>query len=381
MSTLRLRSAIISVLTPILLVTGLVASGVATAAPTVTTPAPFTPAELVGPYASDVPPSGTYIPVLDGFAGLRRDRPDIIASNLQMVKGINNSATRAQQADAISINYDDRLVSLSDALGDRLGTVFRQLLAAGKLPKVDALAGGDTARAGLPLGTTLLEKEYYDNPRPFVVAPNSIKKYNKPGGDLYADLVNNGSYPSGHTSMAYWKGALLAYWLPELGPQIIARAGEIGRSRMVLGVHYPLDVMSGRIMGTDIAAARLADPRFARLVDQAGAQLRAQLGRSIGMPLNDFIARDNPYLTTQQAVTEHRGMMTYGFPVVSPGQRNAIPASAAALLRSRFPGLTDAQRLDILRRTAIRSGYPLDQSGPNGGWLRIDLAAAYAVSP
>ncbi|NED62891.1 phosphoesterase, partial [Streptomyces sp. SID10244] len=66
---------------------------------------------------------------------------------------------------------------------------------------------------------------------------------------------------------------------------------------------------------------------------------------------------------------------------VSPGQRNAIPASAAALLRSRFPRLTDAQRLDILRRTAIRSGYPLDQSGRNGGWLRIDLAAAYAVSP
>ncbi|NED68197.1 phosphoesterase, partial [Streptomyces sp. SID10244] len=80
-----MRSAVISVLAPILLVTGFVASGVATAAPTVATPAPFTPAEAVGPYASDVPSSGTYIPVLDGFAGLRRDRPDIIASNLQKV--------------------------------------------------------------------------------------------------------------------------------------------------------------------------------------------------------------------------------------------------------------------------------------------------------
>nr|WP_202422772.1 phosphatase PAP2 family protein [Gordonia sp. SID5947] len=378
---MRLRSAIISVLTPILLVTGVVASGTATAAPTVTRPAPFTPAQIVGPYASDLPPSGTYIPVLDGFAGLRRDRPDIIASNLQKVKRINNSATRAQQTDAIAINHDDRLVSLSEALGDRLGTAFRQLLAAGAVPKVDALAGGDTARGGLPLGTTLLEKEYYGNPRPFVVAPTSITKYDKPGGNLYAELANNGSYPSGHASMAYWKGALLAYWLPELGPQIIARAGEIGRSRIVLGVHYPLDVMGGRIMGTDIAAARLADPRFAQLVDQAGTQLRTQLERSIGMPLKDFIARDTPYLTTQQAVTEHRATMTYGFPVVSSGLRNAIPASAAALLRSRFPRLTDAQRLDILRRTAIKAGYPLDQAGPNGGWLRIDLAAAYAVAP
>ena len=73
--------------------------------------------------------------------------------------------------------------------------------------------------------------------------------------------------------------------------------------------------------------------------------------------------------------------MTFGFGRIAPGQRNAIPASAAALLRTRFPGLSDAQRLAILTRTAIGSGYPLDQDGADGGWLRIDLAAAYAATP
>lgn len=47
------------------------------------------------------------------------------------------------------------------------------------------------------------------------------------------------------------------------------------------------------------------------------------------------------------------------------------------LLRAVAPDLTDRQRLDVLRRTAIPAGYPLDQAGPDGGWLRIDLVAAY----
>ncbi|MCH5643443.1 phosphatase PAP2 family protein [Gordonia sp. ABSL49_1] len=374
----RIRSVVVSILAVIALAVPAVGSAVA--AP-VAAPSRFSTAQLLGPYPSDIPPGGTYIPVLDGFSYLRAHRPDIIAQNLRIVQRTNNSATAAQQADAIAINYDDRLESLSVALGAKLGATFRKLIAGGQLPKVAALVKGDTARVGVPLGTTLLEKEYFDNPRPFVVAPSSIRRYDRPGGHLYAELRNNGSYPSGHTSMGYWKGALLAYWLPELGPQIIARAGEIGRSRMVLGVHYPLDVMGGRIMATDIVAARLTDPGFASLIRQAGTQLRGALERAVGMPLSRFIATDRPYLSTNAAVTEHRGMMTFGFGRIAPGQRNAIPASAAALLRTRFPGLSDAQRLAILTRTAIGSGYPLDQAGADGGWLRIDLAAAFAATP
>lgn len=374
----RVRLLIVSLLAVVAVVAPL--GGTATAAP-VAAPSRFSTAELVGPYPSDIPPGGTYIPLLDGFADLRAHRPDIIAQNLRIVQRTNNSATPALRADAIDINYDDRLESLSMALGARLGATFRRLLAGGQLPKVAALLKGETGRVSLPLGTTLLEKEYFNNPRPFVVAPNSIRRYDRPGGRLYDQLRNNGSYPSGHSAQGYWKGALLAYWLPELGPQLIARAGEIGRSRMVLGVHYPLDVMSGRLMAMNMVAARLTDPGFARLIGQAGAQLRSQLERAVGMPLARFIAGDRAYLSRSEAVSEHRGMMTFGFGRIAPGQRNAIPASAAALLKSRFPSLSDAQRLAILTRTAIPAGYPLDQTGGDGGWLRIDLAAALAAQP
>jgi hypothetical protein len=376
MSFSRSRSVVLAILAAVALV--LPVSGVATAD---TAPQGFSPTQLIGPYPSDLPPGGTYLPVLDGFNGLRDNNPAVMAQNLSTVVQINNNATPEQQQDAIEINYDDRLVSLSVALGHKLGPVFLKLLNDGKLPKVAALAEGDLARAGLPSGTTLPEKQIFNNPRPFVAAPGSIKRYDEPGGHLYAELEGNGSYPSGHANMGYWKGALLASWLPELGPQIIARAGEIGLGRVVLGVHYPLDVMGGRLMAMDLTAARLSDPGFDRLIDEAGAQLREQLEKATGVPLGEFIATDTPYLTTEAAVTEHQALMTYGLPQVHPNQQNRIPAEAAALLETKFPNLTDQQRLTILEQTAIPAGYPLDKSGPDGGWLRIDLAAAYAATP
>lgn len=351
------------------------------ATPATAAPAGFSPSELIGPFESDIPPGGTYLPVLDGFATIRDHHPKVIAQNLRTAIKINNAATPAQQRDAIGINYDERIVSLSYALGDTVGAAFRELLAAGKLPKVAELVSGYTARAMLPSGTTLLEKEYYDNPRPFEVAPSKIRRYDHPGGTAYADVQGNGSYPSGHTAMGYWQGAFLASWLPELGPQIIARAGDIGRSRVVLGVHYPMDVMGGRILGQDLAAARLADPAFARLLTQAGTQLRQQLSLALGKPVAKAIADDDTYLSTAEALASHAEDMTYGFDRIFPSMKNSIPASAAALLRTRFPNLSDAQRLAILKRTAIRPGYPIDQSGANGGWLRINLAAAYAATP
>ncbi len=375
--SLRMRSVLLSMFAVLVMV----GAPVAHAAPApATAPAGFSTAQLVGPFASDVPPGGTYLPELDGFAALRAQRPDLMKQNLAKVVSVNNSATPAQQDDAVAINYDDRIVSLSQALGTKVGTAFRQLLAAGKLPKVAQLVKGDTARAGIPLQTTLIEKQYYNNPRPFVVAPAQITRYNRPGSDLYGDLAGNGSYPSGHSSQAFWQGALLAYWLPEAGPQILAQSGHIGLSRMVLGVHYPLDVMGGRIMGLTVASERLSDPAFARLVDAAGDQLREQLRTALGEPVARALADDPTVAPTSQAVSNAQELMTFGFPRISPNQVNAIPTQAAALLRSRFPHLSDAQRLDILRRTAIPAGYPLDQAGANGGWVRIDLAAAYAVS-
>ncbi|QHE73651.1 hypothetical protein HYG77_37740 (plasmid) [Rhodococcus sp. ZPP] len=72
--------------------------------------------------------------------------------------------------------------------------------------------------------------------------------------------------------------------------------------------------------------------------------------------------------------------MTYGFDPLGPSMANDIPVDAAVLLRSVAPDLTDDERLDILRRTAISAGSPLDRADSDGGWVRIDLVAASAAA-
>ncbi len=61
------------------------------------------------------------------------------------------------------------------------------------------------------------------------------------------------SYPSGHSSVAFCLATLLALGLPLAWPARIAvylLASTVGYSRLHLGVHYPLDVLSGALLGT-----------------------------------------------------------------------------------------------------------------------------------
>ncbi|QTJ70089.1 hypothetical protein HYG77_33685 (plasmid) [Rhodococcus sp. ZPP] len=59
--------------------------------------------------------------------------------------------------------------------------------------------------------------------------------------------------------------------------------------------------------------------------------------------------------------------MTYGFDPLDPSMANDIPVDAAVLLRSVAPDLTDDERLDILRRTAMSAGSPSIVSAATAG--------------
>src|SRR4051794_9739826 len=69
-------------------------------------------------------------------------------------------------------------------------------------------------------------------------------------------------FPSGHGTTVYEAGLTLATLLPELAPEILARTSEVGNSRMVLGVHYPTDIMGGRMAGEAALAARWSDKAY-----------------------------------------------------------------------------------------------------------------------
>lgn len=217
----------------------------------------------------------------------------------------------------------------------------------------------------------------------------------------YGGLVQSESFPSGHTMAFYTSGLTLAALMPELAPQIAARAAEGGNNRIVLGVHYPMDIMGGRIVGEASAAGRLNDDVFfEQVVKPAQQELRDYLTKrgqeaGYGNTLDEIIANTkatttNGYknLNTDQVATEpvtdvksavevYTERLTYGFDPVGPTDQAArVPAGAEALLRTVFPTLSADQRREVLARTEIQSGYPLDST--SDGWQRLNLAAAFS---
>ena len=57
--------------------------------------------------------------------------------------------------------------------------------------------------------------------------------------------------------------------VPEKRDAIFARGREYGDNRVVDGVHYPSDVEAGRIDGTLVADALMANPEFQKAFAEA----------------------------------------------------------------------------------------------------------------
>jgi undecaprenyl-diphosphatase len=71
------------------------------------------------------------------------------------------------------------------------------------------------------------------------------------------EVPTTSSFPSGHASMSFACAHALSRLAPRLTPFFYVLAALIAFSRIYVGVHYPLDVLAGALLGTVVAIALL----------------------------------------------------------------------------------------------------------------------------
>jgi undecaprenyl-diphosphatase len=99
-----------------------------------------------------------------------------------------------------------------------------------------------TGALGVAIYTML--KRVFVRERPFITHASI---------DLKAAPLDRYSFPSGHTLHAVSFAWQASVHFPELGWVLIPLAGLIAGSRVVLGLHYPSDVLAGATIGAALA--------------------------------------------------------------------------------------------------------------------------------
>ena len=173
--------------------------------------------------------------------------------------------------------------------------------------------------AGIAAAITGGLKEAFDRARPSVADPSFVGVVAPPGSD---------SFPSGHAAEAYGAATVIAILAPRLRVPALALAALVAVSRVYLGVHYPLDVLAGALVGilTGLAVAflcrRLSRLRLAQKT-QTTNRTMSTMRAIVPSPMYMF-----PPLP----------ILREGFPPGGQGETRPGESDAARIGRRRYPG-------------------------------------------
>ncbi len=112
-------------------------------------------------------------------------------------------------------------------------------------------------------------KKHYSRKRPYV-------EFNEGTSVPEHEEINrtSGSFPSGHTAMAWSAALILTELNPERGDKLLKRGYEYGDSRIIVGYHYQSDVDAGRLAASAAVAAMHADESFIKQLNKAKKEFK-----------------------------------------------------------------------------------------------------------
>jgi undecaprenyl-diphosphatase len=185
-----------------------------------------------------------------------RHRVDVAGDEAVLMKasGFNTFMARVDAAEygicrklnrGASFAFPRRVFRIASRLGD--GIIWYVLLAV--LPLLYGAAGVKPAiimalTGALGVALYKLLKRVFVRERPFITHSTI---------DLAMAPLDRYSFPSGHTLHAVSFAWQATAFFPELGWVLVPLAALIASSRVVLGLHYPTDVLAGAAIGASLA--------------------------------------------------------------------------------------------------------------------------------
>jgi acid phosphatase (class A) len=131
----------------------------------------------------------------------------------------------------------------------------------GKFPKTEALFAKVRAAIG---GAIDVPKDHWKRKRPYQMDPQLV----------LGDPERSFSYPSGHSTRGIVYSLLLADIFPDKKEPIFEIGRTIGWDRVLIGKHFPTDVVAGRVLGQAIYRELSSSAAFQSDLAEAKAEAR-----------------------------------------------------------------------------------------------------------
>ncbi|SMB26425.1 Autotransporter (fragment) [Serratia proteamaculans] len=200
--------------------------------------------------------------------------------------------------------------------------------------------------------------------------------YNYKGNYL---SVKGSSFPSGHTWSGFKQAIGLSLIFPERGSEIFSRALQFGKSRVIMGVHFPTDTIASRVGSYFALAQLLADDSITATRVDLVKVTRDEIANACHENTSSCaVLPSTSSLYTSNSIGYYGKKETTDAPRVTPDD---MPDKAGDLLRLRFPYLTGANWRSILASTAYPgnslAGWVIQSGNPDSFWGVIDLPKAY----